>query len=123
MSRYLFGALLGLIALFTLYSVGNSRNLVEQINEGTRASRNAISASPAAAEPLTSIEEAGQNVTRQTSVEGMEQLRDNVPAQAQTTETEAPAAETQAEAPPAEPEPEAPPPAAPANQEAIPALW
>ncbi|NER79231.1 MAG: hypothetical protein F6K42_06535 [Leptolyngbya sp. SIO1D8] len=129
MSRYLLGALLGIIALFTLYGVSNSQNLVQQITRGTRASRNAISANPAAAEPLSDVERAGQNVIRQTSAEGLEEARETVADQTVTapetdTAAEQQAQETNQPEQAATPAPETPAPATPApNPDAIPALW
>lgn len=92
MSRYLLSALLGLIALFTLYGIGNSREAVQTLNRGTRAARTNLSATPvAAANGASSLSQAGQYVKRQTSVEGLQQARDNRPAQSQsTTATSAP---------------------------------
>ncbi len=72
MNRYLL-ALLGLVAAFMLNSVIDGRGAVKRV---TRSSRTAISANPTSAATLTaSLEEAGRNVTRQTSIEGIERSR------------------------------------------------
>lgn len=120
MTRYLFSGLLLLIAIATLYNLGRGSNLVEQLNRGTRASRDAVSAIPAAAQELTPLNQAGQNVTRQTSPEGIDLAQEGVPAQAQTTDTGSGAAEQNAQAPAAAPAQIAP---QPTNPDAIPALW
>lgn len=117
MSRYLFGGLLLLIAALTLYSLGNSTDLVERIDRGTRASRDAISATPASAQNLSPVEQAGQNVTRQTSADGIAQAQQGTPAQAQTTTTQDTTTQAQNPAPAQTAAP------APRNSEAIPALW
>lgn len=120
MTRYLFSGLLLLIAIATLYNLGSDTNLAQQLNRGTRASRNAVSAVPASAQELTPLNQAGQNVTRQTSPEGIELSQEGVSAQAQTTDTASSAANQSAQAPaPAAAQPVS----QPANPEAIPALW
>ncbi|MEM6520872.1 MAG: hypothetical protein AAF722_16245 [Cyanobacteria bacterium P01_C01_bin.70] len=121
MNRYLLGFILGAIAFLTLLGIGNSRQLFRRAGD---ASRESISATPTAAEPLSQsgIESAGQNVLRQTSEEAIQRSQDlttnNQQPATQTTPT--PAATT----PPVAPEPATPAPATPpTDQEAIPALW
>ncbi|MEM9003250.1 MAG: hypothetical protein AAGE59_06950 [Cyanobacteria bacterium P01_F01_bin.86] len=119
MSRYLLGALLGLIALLTLYSTG----ALLRINRGTTASRedtNPIRSAPTAVEStenvaLSDLEGAGQYVIRQTSDEALDQIT----AQRDTTQPEPePAPPTQPQVVESEPEPRRQ-----NNQRAIPALW
>lgn len=121
MSRYLLGAFLGLIALFTIYGISNSPFLRSQGERGIRASRDAISATSASAEDLEPLERAGRNVVRQVSeeAEAITQAQPTVIAQPQTTVTE-----TEPAAPQPTPQPtQATQSAPPSNQEAIPALW
>lgn len=123
MSRYL-GALLGVIALLALYSIVNSQAIVQQLDRGVRASRNSISANPAAAaDGAFSVEGAGQNVTRQTSEDGMQPVPNTTPSQdANATAPNTTEADEAAQPAPA-PQPATTTTTPPANPEAIPALW
>ncbi|MGD1860401.1 MAG: hypothetical protein ACFB0E_10570 [Leptolyngbyaceae cyanobacterium] len=123
MNRYLLFFILGAIAFLTLLGIGNSQQLFRRVGD---ASRESISATPTAAQPLNQegIESAGQNVLRQTSEEAIGQ----VPSQPTTTSptTVTPAQPEIAPTPPVAPvEPVAPVPETPppSDQEAIPALW
>lgn len=80
MSRYLLGGLLIFATLATLFGVGSSEGLMSRLDRGTRASRDAISANPASASNASTLEEAGQNVQRQVTPNG-------VPAAGDTTAT------------------------------------
>ncbi|NJN22125.1 MAG: hypothetical protein HC812_14255, partial [Leptolyngbya sp. RL_3_1] len=71
MSRYLLGGLLIFAALATLFGVGSSDGLMSRLDQGTRASRNAISANPASASNAATLEQAGQNVQRQVTPNGV----------------------------------------------------
>lgn len=79
-SRYLLGGLLIFATLATLFGVGSSEGLMSRLDQGTRASREAISANPASASNTSTLEEAGNNVQRQISPDG-------VPANVNTTPT------------------------------------
>ena len=127
MNRYLLGAILGLIAVSTLYGLDNTQNWFSR-------SRESISASPSsAASDPSGINEAGDLVLRQTSQEAIDRARglsadsnqvspDSTfidpapiaPTSVSTTQTVQSAPATQPVAPATVP---------PANQEAIPALW
>ncbi|MGF1459304.1 MAG: hypothetical protein ACFBSG_09790 [Leptolyngbyaceae cyanobacterium] len=130
MNRYLLGLLLAGIAVMTALGIENSQDFLRQ---ATDASRESISATPSSAAERTGIESAGQNVTRQTSDEGMARV-DSAPntvnsttSSAQTTDTTRSAGSTETATPPVEPATASQPatiPATPAtDQEAIPALW
>ena len=131
MSRYLVGALLGLIAVLTLYGVGSSQNVWQQIGRGTRASRESISAIPAsAANGAPSIDQAGQNVVRQTSLDGIQQAQNTTPPETQTAQGQSTTPETSTAAEGTAPQPQPASPAAATapstpqtNPDAIPALW
>jgi hypothetical protein len=66
MSRYLL-SLIGFVALLAFLGGGG----LGRLTSGVRASREVISANPASAENLTPLESAGQNVTRQSSSDGV----------------------------------------------------
>ena len=123
MSRYILGALLGLLGLLAIYSLINNRDLVRQIPQ---ASRDAISSIPtSAADELTGIESAGQNVIRQTSEAGQSLLRN--------AQNGSPTPVAENTVPPAQEDfptqnldavqPVEPAGSTPTDQEAIPALW
>lgn len=116
MSRFLLGGMLLLIAMATVYSLGTSSDVVERLEEGTRASRDAISANPAAAQDLSPLEQAGRNVTRQTSPDGLAQAPNATPA------SPAPAQTAPAQTAPAQ-SPGTPQPVAAPGRQPIPALW
>lgn len=129
MNRYMLGALLGLISLLTAYGIGNSQDFVRQI---PRASRNAVSSAPTAAAEaeLTGVAAAGQNVTRQTSEQGLQQSRQAPAAVSQTTAADGAEAQIEMVGEAEFPEqnldnvqPVAPANPEPVNQDAIPALW
>ena len=124
MSRYLFAALLGLLAIFTLYGTGT----LLRINQGsTTVSRgDDVPAPPtavpdvAAADPadLSSLERAGRFVIRQTSAEALEQIAqgDTTPPEPEPEPTPEPQPQPQTVEPAPEPSPQP-------IQDAIPALW
>jgi len=120
MSRYLFGALIAAIAFLTLYGLGNGDEVIDRANQGIQASRDAVQPSPAAAQELTGIEQAGRAVTRQTSAEGIGLAAETVGTSDDDVTNEVPAAEPMP--PPEQPQP-APTTPAPTTPEAIPALW
>ncbi|MBF2034568.1 MAG: hypothetical protein IGR92_03580 [Leptolyngbyaceae cyanobacterium T60_A2020_046] len=117
MIRYLVSAIVAAMAVMFLHSMGSSQGLVGQAERGARS----VSANPAAASNLTPLEQAGQNVQRQSSAT-------SDPTQVAPTDTDT-STDTADEAqstqgnqnqqPPADPTP-----AAPATPQApIPALW
>ncbi|MEL6384883.1 MAG: hypothetical protein AAFQ89_20965 [Cyanobacteria bacterium J06626_18] len=114
MSRYFFGALLGLFVLLVLSSTGS----LLRIERGSTASQDeddnrAVPTSPTSVTgELSDLERAGQLVIRQTSDEALEQIA----RQPDSEPTQTPATPTQ----PTEP---APPTLPRDNREAIPALW
>ncbi len=73
MNRYILGAILGLITVFTIYGLENSGDF---FNRATQSSRDAISSIPTSAAEGTGIESAGENVTRQTSEDALGQTTD-----------------------------------------------
>ncbi|MDA0866042.1 MAG: hypothetical protein O2890_06435 [Cyanobacteria bacterium] len=88
MSRYLLGGLLVFATIATLFGVGSSEGLMSRIDRGARASRNAISANPASASNASTIEQAGQNVQRQVTPEGVPATVNTTPATPNQTTTE-----------------------------------
>lgn len=131
MNRYMLLVLaaLGAIGLVTVYGVDQSRDAVQQVTDNSRAVVN--SAQNNAAEEPGSIEEAGQNVTRQTSEEGLARSR-NLPSaqgqnvQAETTPPEPVVPEAEVVFPEQNLEavqPVAPVSPPPTDQDPIPALW
>ncbi len=85
MSRYLLGGLLIFATIATLFGVGSSEGLMSRLDRGLRASRDAISANPASASNTTTLEDAGQNVQRQVTPDGVAATGNTVP---NTTNTE-----------------------------------
>lgn len=114
MSRYLLGGVLLAIVLGALIGIREGNGW---INNGVSASRNAVSANPAAASNLTPLESAGQNVQRQSEAGAVGNTTTPNTASEATGDT-IPAEETNGETDPAD----TPTPATPA-QDPIPALW
>lgn len=132
MNRYILGAILGLITVFTIYGLENSGELFQRT---TQSATDTISATPSSAADSSGIESAGQNVLRQTSPEGLEgvtsapndtgeftQTPTTVPPVSPNTGTPAPqTVPPQTTIPPTQPT--TPATSSTANQDAIPALW
>ncbi|MDB9526768.1 hypothetical protein PN498_12275 [Oscillatoria sp. CS-180] len=119
MSRYLLAAILGLVAIATIYGIGNSQ---ETLQRATDDSRDRAVSDSLNNDDIASIQDAGQNVTRQVSADGevigappTAQVPDDAP---EVFDDEVPAVEP-------EPEPTIEPvqPVPPRDREAIPALW